>query len=362
MARQLVKSGRRVAVLTSATDGEAGYAIADGIHLFRIPVARAFRQRYPIPLVHHKRAHELQDQMKALDVGFFVVNARFYFHSLYALHLAKKWGLRAIVVEHGSQHLTVQNALADAAGRIYEHLFTRMLRWRYRPLFYGVSMASAQWLKHFGISPSGVLPNSVCCDDAKVIPRDLRTEFGLPPSAVCYCYAGRFIGQKGILPMLEAFAMLVQEHAEAHLFLAGDGPLRQRVEASCDNNIHWLGALDHPSMMALLASIDVVVLPSIHPEGLPTVLLEAGLHHCAVVATGQGGTRELLAGGGHGIHLPLPDPEALKEAFQTLLRDPGLRRNMADALHRHVLQGYTWESTVRMLDGIESGTETLCIE
>ncbi|MCC6754628.1 MAG: glycosyltransferase family 4 protein [Saprospiraceae bacterium] len=358
MARQLVKSGRRVAVLTSAAGAEAGYTLDGGIHLFRLPVARAFRQRYPIPMVYHSKAQQLQDQLESLDVGFFVVNARFYVHSLYALHLAKKWAIRAIVIEHGSQHLTVNNAFADAAGRLYEHLFTRWLLWRYQPLFYGVSQASAQWLKHFGIHASGVLPNSVCRDDAKVNPWDLRTGFGLPPSAVCYCYAGRFIEQKGVLPLLEAFALLVQEHPEAHLFLAGDGPLRQKVQASCGNNIHWLGALDHPSMMGLLASINVVVLPSKHPEGLPTVVLEAGLHRCTVVSTDPGGTRELLAGGGRGILLPMPEPGALKEAFQTLLRDPGLRQSMAEALHQLILQEYTWECTVGKLAGIESATET----
>jgi glycosyltransferase involved in cell wall biosynthesis len=84
-----------------------------------------------------------------------------------------------------------------------------------------------------------------------------------------------------------------------------------------------------------IAASHLLVLPT-YREGLPRVLLEAGLARRAVVATDVPGCREVVVDGESGLLCPPRDATALVEAIQTLLEDDGLRGRLAEGLHERV--------------------------
>ena len=55
------------------------------------------------------------------------------------------------------------------------------------------------------------------------------------------------------------------------------------------------------------SAIDILVLPSLLPDPLPTVVLEAMQYGIPVVATPQGGALEMIADNETGIFIPMPD-------------------------------------------------------
>ena len=63
----------------------------------------------------------------------------------------------------------------------------------------------------------------------------------------------------------------------------------------------------------LFRSSDVVVQPSIIPESLPTVLLEAMAHSCIVVSSDIGGSNEIITDGKDGFIVPHGNPSKLSE-------------------------------------------------
>jgi glycosyltransferase involved in cell wall biosynthesis len=134
--------------------------------------------------------------------------------------------------------------------------------------------------------------------------------------------------RKGIADLIGAFDVLAPAHAEAHLYLVGEGPDRARFEAlaratSAAARIHFEGF--RPSPRPWLRESAVFVLASrAEPGGL--VLPEARDCGCAIVATAVDGSPELLDGGSAGVLVPPQDVPALAAAITRLLDDPAERQ------------------------------------
>lgn len=90
----------------------------------------------------------------------------------------------------------------------------------------------------------------------------------------------------------------------------------------------WLGHVD--DMAALLASVDVVVLPS-HREGLPRTLVEAAACGRPLITTDVPGCREVVTDGVDGLLVPKGDGEALARAIRRLREDPDLAHRLGEA-------------------------------
>ncbi len=90
-------------------------------------------------------------------------------------------------------------------------------------------------------------------------------------------FVGRFVPEKGIDTLLGAWAAF---EGDRRLVIAGDGPLRPTVEAAAaaDPRIDYRGWLDSAGVTALLASAEVLVLPSEWYEGSAGVARRGVLH------------------------------------------------------------------------------------
>lgn len=86
-----------------------------------------------------------------------------------------------------------------------------------------------------------------------------------------WLYAGRLSSEKGIQSLLTNWP------ESSDIDLVGSGPLVDLVEAQCSirPNMRFLGYVDNAALRRVLPSYRGVVLPSLWPEGLPTILLEA---------------------------------------------------------------------------------------
>jgi glycosyltransferase involved in cell wall biosynthesis len=95
--------------------------------------------------------------------------------------------------------------------------------------------------------------------------------------------------------------------------------------------------------------MDVFVLASIW-EGMPNAALEAMAVGLPVVATGVGGTPEVVADGETGLLVPPRDPDGLSQAIARMLHDPELWRRMGQAGRRRVGQRFSVERMVRQTE------------
>src|SRR3712207_7374469 len=84
----------------------------------------------------------------------------------------------------------------------------------------------------------------------------------------------------------------------ASLVVVGDGPDRERVHALAAGlpRVHLTGFVEHTAVPAVLASLDVLVLPSAYEE-MGSVLVEAMVAGLPVVASDVGGIPEVVRDG-----------------------------------------------------------------
>ncbi|BCQ23526.1 glycosyltransferase [Caballeronia sp. NK8] len=192
-----------------------------------------------------------------------------------------------------------------------------------------VSRAVALDLQARGIGPERMsivlngavgAPRLVCRPAAK--PVRLRH-----PNIVCV--AGMY-RRKGIAELLHAFALVREQSAndhefmaEPHLYLVGDGPDRGSLEALADELgieqvTHFTGFV--ADARPYFASADVFALLS-HQDPGPLVIAEAREAGCAIVATRVGGIPEMLDDGAAGVLVPAGDIEQAAAKLRWLLLD-----------------------------------------
>ena len=194
-----------------------------------------------------------------------------------------------------------------------------------------------------------VIPNGV--DTALFRPRRAESpDTGAHDAAagVTIGFVGRLQPVKDVALLLQACARLQADHPALRLHIVGDGPLRGELEklaADLDLTTHvrWFG--DRQDIPQLLPDMDIFVLPS-RWEGMPNAVLEAMACGLPVVATGVGGTIDVVTDGATGLLTAPESVEQLTAALHTLLADPGLRQRMGAAGRRRVEAEFSLAATV----------------
>jgi len=171
--------------------------------------------------------------------------------------------------------------------------------------------------------------------------------------------AGRLIEKKGFDVLIDACARLASSGVDFRCEIAGDGPLREVLQAQIGRNglaetVALVGGLSQEQMLERYAGATVFALPCVvaadgDHDGLPNVLLEAAACGVALVSTPVGGIPELVRDGETGLLVPERDPAALAEAVKRLLADAPLRAKLAAAARRDVEQRFGIEANVRRL-------------
>ncbi|HTO10738.1 MAG TPA: glycosyltransferase, partial [Candidatus Binatia bacterium] len=150
---------------------------------------------------------------------------------------------------------------------------------------------------------------------------------------------------KGTGDFLAASELVHRRHTDALFVLVGDG----QVPVPAAPWLRRLGRLDNLDVLALHAAADVVVVPSVIPDALSRVVLEAMAAGRPVIGTRVGGTPELIEDGESGLLVPRADPAALAAAIERLLDDPALAARLGEAARRRVETRFAPEASVDRL-------------
>lgn len=207
----------------------------------------------------------------------------------------------------------------------------------------------------------GLLPTSVTCiatgvDLAKFNPNikgTLREELGLVTDVTLVGMISVLRSWKGHATFLDAAVDLLKTSKRPVKFIiAGDGPARQEwtdkiAQAPWKGNVFLLGhRSDVPN---ILASLDVLALPSYAHEGIPQIILQAEAMARGVVATTVGGIPEVVEDGVTGLLVPPRNPEALAEKIATLLDDSDLRARLGKAAREKIEKHHSLDAMGKLL-------------
>lgn len=349
----LAKRGVHVTIVTNNTFKLASReTLAHNVDIVRLPCHPLIGGRMPIPTLGSK-ARTIFESLLSEPCDGVLINARFYIHSLIGLHFARKKGLTPVVLDHGSAYLTFGNPVLDVIVRVYEHCFTELVKLQH-PKFYGISEKSVEWLKTFGISGDGVISNSIDAASFRKLAsgRRFRNELAISDDRLMVAFTGRLIPEKGIDALLEMMRRL--SGMPVDLVIAGDGPLRSRVESEQNEHLHLVGRLNQVDIAALLLDSDILCLPT-RSEGFSTSLLEAAACGTPFIVSDVGGARELAPDDTFGFVVDSADPVVFAGILKRILRESIDLEEMGERCRLRVEHVCSWDSVaLKVLEAVSS--------
>ena len=159
---------------------------------------------------------------------------------------------------------------------------------------------------------------------------------------------------KGLGFLIQAMEIAVQEHPKAMCVIIGGGQeeskLRNTIkDKKLEQKIFLTGNID--SVAEYLKAFTIFVLPSLK-EGLPYVLLEAGLASLPVIATNVGGIPEIIEDMHSGIMVQSKNPRELAHAISFMIEQPDSRRAYGAALKQRVLERFSFSRMIKEMESV----------
>ncbi|MEC5190382.1 MULTISPECIES: glycosyltransferase family 4 protein [unclassified Arthrobacter] len=162
-------------------------------------------------------------------------------------------------------------------------------------------------------------------------------------------YLGRLSVEKGVATLIEAW-----DPSLGTLMIAGDGPLRQKLEeqaAGHGNSVRFLGSLDRPAALELLLNARYLVSSSKAFETFGLSVVEAFAHGVPAVVPNQGVFPELVRHGQNGFTFQPGDPLSLRRALQEI-SDPAVSARLGAAARVDYLSHFTPTVNLNALEAI----------
>ncbi|MFB6159557.1 MAG: glycosyltransferase family 4 protein [Haloferacaceae archaeon] len=168
-------------------------------------------------------------------------------------------------------------------------------------------------------TPVEVVPNGIDVERFRPVdPADFRARHGLDGDRPLVGYTGRHGYEKRLQDLVDAGARL-----DATVAFGGDGPARERLEASARErgvDARFLGFLDRDELPAFYSALDVFVFPSpVETQGL--VALEANACGTPVVGANEGALADTVDDGETGYHYETGDVAGLCDAVERTLAE-----------------------------------------
>lgn len=276
---------------------------------------------------------------RALGKGRPVVQTHFMSPFDPMLLLARGTGriARLQTVDHAGNLLSRKGPLLRAAERIRGAIARRLV-----DEAVGVSGFVGRRLISLGLDPARVKVVHNGVDVARWPARSEARRPGPPRLA----YAGRLHPEKGIHVLQRAFERLERRLPGVELFLAGEGPEHEQLEAWARGRaVRLLGTVR--GLGPLFRDIDVLLAPTLVNESFGLSPAEAMCSEAPVVASNVGGLPEVV--GDCGRLVPRGDADALADAVVELCTDLEACAELGRRGRERVLQRFTLDRAVEAL-------------
>ena len=357
-AKALAAHGHKVGVISlnlrslrnlgnkNQAENAASYEVDEGIHTYRDSVWKVFsRTPYSKYLLWRRGANRVLKRYIVEQGMPDIIHAH---STLYAGKVAAQWrkryGLPVVLTEHWSGFARRKlkpwriglardaakgaNALIAVSPTLGDVLTAQL----------GQQAASWRWI-----------PNMIA-------ERFSNAEFDAtekPDRPMRLLNLAMMAENKGQSDLLVAFAKAFAAPSQLELWFGGDGPIRQQLEEQAhalniSDRVRFLGKVPSEDVPALMADVDMMVLPS-HYETFGVVVAEALSMGIPAVATRCGGPEcIILEGDGALVEPRAPDAlaQVLKEQVEKL---PGFDRS---AIRARALERFSGTAVTRQLEAL----------
>jgi glycosyltransferase involved in cell wall biosynthesis len=174
-------------------------------------------------------------------------------------------------------------------------------------------------------------------------PRDRR---------IIFCVR-RLVERMGIESLVAAFGSIAARHAEACLFVAGKGPLKEALDSQISSlglgdRVRLIGFLPESSLPAAYQAAEISVVPSTSLEGFGLTTLESLACGTPVLVTPVGGLPEAIRPLAPSCILPGSKSDQIAEGLDAYLAGQLTVPTAAECV-QYVRQNFTWERVAKQV-------------
>jgi glycosyltransferase involved in cell wall biosynthesis len=181
---------------------------------------------------------------------------------------------------------------------------------------------------------------------------ELYTKAPPPEGVPTVILPARLIRPKGVVEFVEAARRLLAEGCRARFVLCGapdpsnpaslsDAEINSFVASGVVENWGW-----RADMPSVLASANIICLPTYYGEGVPKSLIEAAASGRAIVTTDTPGCRDIVKHGVNGWLVPPRDVEALARALREAITQPDVARGCGERGRALVKNGFSLQDII----------------
>lgn len=340
----------KVDIVCYNTNRVDSYEKYRGLTIYRVGCIELLRGQFALP-----NYVELILLLRSLrkKYKYDVVNSqtRFFDNSWWAPWLAKYLGAKAVLTDHCADHPAHASIVVRSIARAVDK-FLVPPTYEYYDACIATNKATAQFIASLTGRKPKIVYGGVDTRFFSPLKRRMKRSFPninkkFSSNDIIVTFLGRMIPSKGAGLLFSVAKEIVKKKTNVYFIFAGEGKLLRELKRKGGDHIYILGKINKKQTADVLANSDIVVHPSLHHEGFPNVILEAGASGCAVIATNQGGTKEIIEHYKTGSVVK-PNAADLEPSLLSLLNDEKKRRYFASALRNKVEEKFTWSNIVQV--------------
>ncbi len=288
---------------------------------------------------------ELENRIKKFKPDVIHGHHAFSPLSLLSITIGKKLGIKTVLTNHSIQFLYDYDYLWKPSSYV---LFPYREYINNADEIIAVSRAASEFISHFTSKKVEVIGNGVNVDEFSPEVKIFDGKSVL--------FVGRFTYRKGIHVLLEAFQKVRREVKGARLTLVGSGYLSSVLKLliralNLSKSVRVIKKAKREELAEIYRTSHVFVLPSLYGESFGIVLLEAMASKTPVVASNDGGIREVVKNGKTGFLVKRGSAEKLAEKIIELLSDERLSNKISTAAFREVRK-YDWKNIIKKIEAV----------
>ena len=174
----------------------------------------------------------------------------------------------------------------------------------------------------------------------------IANEFEFDVSNKILMHIGQFSPEKNHRFLIESFIQIHQHYSNVKLILIGEGKLYEEIrelvkDRGMEGNVFFAGHRNE--VQRLLAGSDLFVLTS-NIEGVPGVVLEAGMQSIPTLAINVGGVGEVVIANKTGVLLAEHNVTLFSNAAIALIQNDSLRKELGMNVYKFVMENYSLNS------------------
>lgn len=315
--------------------------------IYRLKNWEILRSQWALPNYWQLLGVLEQWEKEGRQYDLIISNTRFFDNSQWAPKWAKKLGAKVVLVDFCAAHPNHRLSVVTKTAAIADTILAQNIKDKYDAAI-ATSLATQKFMRELGMTPNEeVIYNGV---DEKFFDREKAEK---EKEKIVVTFAGRLIENKHPEIFLQAAIKLAEKFPQVEWRLAGNGPLLDELEKmwataaeTRREKIKILGPLSRSAMAKLLWQSHILVHPSTHSEGMPTILMEAAYCGTALVATDVGDSKEIVKTGETGTLLKTIQVIELEKVLRHYLENPTIIEEQGERAQQLAKEKFTLKTQI----------------